>query len=56
MKSNIRNGKSDGLIEGKNEGKKENQKEIAKKMKVKNMQIDEIAELTGLAKEEIEKL
>ena len=30
--------------------------EVAKKMKSKNMPIDEIAELTGLSKEEIEKL
>ena len=37
-----------GFVEGK--------KEIAKKMKQKNISIDEIVELTGLSKEEIEKL
>ena len=30
--------------------------EIAKKMKAKNMPIEEIVELTGLTKEEVEKL
>ena len=29
---------------------------VAKKLKAKNMKIDEIAEITGLTKEEIEKL
>ena len=38
------------------DGKKEEKIEIAKKMKQKNIPIDEIAELTGLSKEEIEKL
>ena len=37
-------------------GAKAKQIEIAKKMKAKNMKIDEIAEITGLTKEEIEKL
>ena len=37
-------------------GKKELRESIAKKMKDKNIPIDEIAELTGLTKEEIEKL
>ena len=38
------------------DGKKEEKIEIAKKMKQKNIPIDEIAELTGLSKEEIENL
>ena len=38
------------------EGLSEGKKEIAKKMKAKNMQIEEIMELTGLSKEEIEKI
>jgi predicted transposase/invertase (TIGR01784 family) len=37
-------------------GKKETQTKIAKKMKNKNMPIEEIVELTGLTKEEVEKL
>ena len=37
-------------------GREEKAKEIAKKMKAKNMPIEEIAELTGLSKEEIEKV
>ena len=38
------------------EGKTEKAKQIAKKMKDKNMPIDEIVELTGLTKKEIEQL
>lgn len=49
-------GKAAGFADGKNEGLKEKQIEIAKKMKEKNISIDEIKELTGLTKEEIEKL
>ena len=44
-----------GKAEGKICGAKEKQKEIAKKMKSKNMPIDEIIELTGLTKDEIER-
>lgn len=46
----------DGKAEGRAEGKVEEKKEIAKKLKEKNMPIEEITELTGLTKEEIEKL
>ena len=49
-------GHSEGLAEGEISGAKKKQKEIAKKMKSKNMPLDEIIELTGLSKEEIEKL
>ena len=42
--------------EGEAKGRKENQKEIAKKMLKKNMPIEDITELTGLTKEEIEKI
>ena len=42
--------------EGLSEGKKETTLKIAKKMKAKNMPIEEIMELTGLSKEEIEKI
>ena len=38
------------------EGRAEEKRQIAKKMKAKNMPIEEIAEITGLTKEEIEKL
>jgi len=41
---------------GKAEGEIKTKIEIAKKMKAKNMPIEEIIELTGLTKEEIEKL
>ena len=42
--------------EGLSEGKKEMTLKIAKKMKAKNMPIEEIMELTGLSKEEIEEI
>lgn len=42
--------------DGINQGKKETKIEIAKKMKNKNMQMEDIIELTGLTKEQIEKL
>lgn len=41
---------------GREEGLAAGKKQIAKKMKVKNMSIDEIIELTGLTKEEIDAL
>lgn len=49
-------GREEGRAEGKTEGETSKAKEIAKKLKDKNMPIDEIIELTGLTKEEIEKL
>ena len=42
--------------EGKQEGKQEEKEEIAKKLINKGMSIEEIVEITGLTKEEIEKL
>ena len=44
--------KKNGIIEG----KAERNNEIAKKMKDKGMDIETIVELTGLTREEIEKL
>ncbi len=52
----IKEGKEEGLKEGKKEGKKEMSIEITKKCLQKGMSISEIIELTGLSKEEIEKL
>lgn len=49
-------GEAIGEARGRAEGEAEKSKEIAKKMKAKNMPIEEIVELTGLTKEEIEKL
>ena len=42
--------------EGREEGRKEANIEIAKKLLKKGMSIEEIVEITGLTKEEIEKL
>ena len=43
------------LAEGREEGKKEKQIEIAKKLLKQKMPIKQIAEVTGLSEEEIEK-
>lgn len=48
--------KTEGLAEGRAEGEASKAKQIAKKMKAKNMPIEEIVELTGLTEEEIKKL
>ena len=49
-------GKIEGKIEGKLEGAKEKQIEIAKNMLKENISIEVIFKITGLTKEEIEKL
>ena len=49
-------GKESGLQEGLQQGAQNEKKEIAKKMKQKGISIEEIIEITGLSKEEIEKL
>ena len=49
-------GREEGMKEGKKEGKKQNQIEIAKKLLQRNMSIEDIKEITGLTKEEINKL
>lgn len=55
-KKGFADGKAEGLSEGLADGENKKQTEIAKKMKSKNIPIDEISELTGLSKEEIKKL
>ena len=49
-------GREEGRKEGKEEGTKETKRKIAKKLISKNMKTEEIMELTGLTKEEIEEL
>ena len=53
---NYKKGKSDGLEQGRAEGISQNNKEIAKKMKDEKIDISIIIKITGLTKEEIEKL
>ena len=48
--------KEEGNTEGISIGEKKKEIEIAKKMKAKNMPIEEIMELTELSKEEIENI
>ena len=45
-----------GFAEGETKGTTETKKEIAKKLLSKNLKIEEIIEITGLTKEEIQKL
>ena len=52
----LEQGRSDGLAEGRSEGAAQKQREIAKNMKTKNISVADIAEMTGLPAEEIEKL
>jgi len=54
--SGYNKGKAEGRIEGKKEGKEEKQKEIVIKMLERNMAIEEIVEIAGITKEEVEKL
>ena len=55
--ANIReHAREEGKTEGKIEGIREKQLEVGKKMKEKNMDIDTIVEITGLKKQDIEKL
>lgn len=49
-------GKAEGKVEGKAEGKAENSIEIAKKMKDLGLPIETIIEVTGITKDEIEKM
>ena len=46
----------EGRREGKREGRKQEKKKTAKKMLAKNMNINDIVEITGLTEEEIKKL
>jgi predicted transposase/invertase (TIGR01784 family) len=56
LQQGIEKGMAQGLEKGKNEGKNEKAIEIAKKMLAKNIDIDQIMELTSLTAEEIKKL
>ena len=52
----LEQGRSEGLAEGRSEGAAQKQREIAKNMKTKNIPVADIADMTGLPAEEIEKL
>ena len=49
-------GRSEGLSQGKELGAKENTIEIAKKMLKENLELELILKMTGLSKEELDKL
>jgi predicted transposase/invertase (TIGR01784 family) len=48
--------KQEGWQEGRQEGRQEERIELARKMKTKNMAVEQIIEITGLTRAEIEKL
>ena len=56
MKLALLKEKWNGLEEGEKKGKAERNNEIAKKMKEEGLDVEIIVKVTGLAKEEIEKL
>ena len=56
LEAGLAEGKAKGLVEGKAEGEKKANLKIAQKMLEKKMDINLIAELTGLTKEEIKSL
>lgn len=56
MEKGLEAGRAEGLAEGLSKGKAKGKAELVKKMLEKKMDINLISELTGLTKEEIEKL
>lgn len=52
----LKQGKKEGLKQGKEEGLKQGKEEIAKKLLEMNLPLKQIIEVTGLSKEEIEKI
>ena len=52
----IEQGRAEGEAIGLKKGAAQKQREIAKNMKTKNISVADIAEMTGLPAEEIEKL
>ena len=56
LKQGLEEGLKQGLEQGLEKGIKKEKIEIAKKMKIKNILIEEIIEITGLTKEEIKNL
>ena len=55
-KKGLELGRKQGMKLGKEQGVNQGKKEIAKRMIQKGKNIDEIVEMTGLSKEEIERL
>ena len=54
--TSLEQGRIEGKIEGKQEGKQEEKIEIARKLKIKGMSNQEIADLTGLSEDQIRAL
>ena len=56
MEQGMEQGMMQGLVQGKLEGEKATNLRNAKRMKQKGLDVDDIAEITGLSLEDIEKL
>ena len=52
----LRQGKEEGLKQGKEEGEREEKTRIAKKLLEKKIKLEQIEDITGLTKAEIEKI
>ena len=49
-------GRAEGLVEGRTEGIEQTKRENARKMKARGYSVADIADITGLAPEDVEKL
>ena len=56
LNKGLRQGRAEGLAEGRAEGEAKANRENARRMKAKGYAIHDIAEVTGLSEEEIERL
>lgn len=56
IRQGLEEGLEQGIEQGIQQGIKQNKKEITKKLLVKNLSIDEISEITGLSREEIQEI
>ena len=56
VEDGIEQGRSEGIAQGEASGRAERELEMAKAMKAENIDIETIAKVSGLSKEDIEKL
>ena len=56
FKEGLMEGRNEGRLEGLMEGRIEERRETARRMKARGIELDIIAEVTGLSREEIEEL
>ena len=56
LQSGLTEGRAEGRAEGRTEGEAKSKTEIAKKMKDEGLEVEFIARVTGLTKEDVEAL